>query len=135
MISKQNAYSLVYCAILGLLLTHELDAVVQHEWRILPILEKLDDELGRSIFIFGHAPLFFAVFWLSFFSSITCQRWTRIVVASFSLVHIILHLLWEQDGASTFNDSLSRLLINSAGLLGLVYVAGNIPLMIKSKNS
>ena len=41
----------------GCLITHELDAVLNHEWRVLPLLRSLPDELGTIVFVAVHIPI------------------------------------------------------------------------------
>ena len=36
---------------LGTLFTHELDAVANHEWRVLPLLCRLPDDAGMVVFV------------------------------------------------------------------------------------
>jgi hypothetical protein len=43
---------------MGSLFTHELDAVPNHEWRGLPLLQSLPDESAMVVFIAAHVPLF-----------------------------------------------------------------------------
>jgi hypothetical protein len=43
---------------LGLLFSHELDAIVQSEWRLLYILRSMADEQAMPVFIALHVPLF-----------------------------------------------------------------------------
>ncbi|MEL7313293.1 MAG: DUF6713 family protein, partial [Pseudomonadota bacterium] len=43
---------------LGLLFSHELDAMPNHEWRVLPVLSQLEDSVGQTAFVVAHVPLF-----------------------------------------------------------------------------
>lgn len=54
---------LFYLAFAGLV-THELDAVHKHEWRLLFILRAISDGSARRAFILLHLPLFAALLWL-----------------------------------------------------------------------
>jgi hypothetical protein len=47
---------------LGLLFTHELDAIVQGEWRLLYVLRSLPDEQAMPLFVALHVPLFALTF-------------------------------------------------------------------------
>lgn len=42
---------------LSVLLTHELDAMTQSEWRLLYVLRGLSDKIGRDTFVALHIPL------------------------------------------------------------------------------
>lgn len=43
---------------LATLATHELDAMSNREWRVLPLFSLLPDNLGRVAFVAAHVPLF-----------------------------------------------------------------------------
>ena len=36
---------------MGTLFTHELDAMLNHEWRVLPLTSWLSDEIGMIVFV------------------------------------------------------------------------------------
>ena len=36
---------------LGTLFTHELDAMPNHEWRVMPLLGRLPDDTGMLVFL------------------------------------------------------------------------------------
>ena len=46
---------------LGTLFTHELDAVSNHEWRVLPILRSLPEMSAMNAFVLLHIPIFAVV--------------------------------------------------------------------------
>ncbi len=48
---------------LSLLLTHELDAIKQHEWRVFPGLTNFKDNFSYHIFVALHIPLFILILW------------------------------------------------------------------------
>ena len=104
--------------LLSLLLGHELDAVTQSEWRLLPGLSLLGDDDGRRAFIALHLPLFAALVCALFLSSPTIQRRSRLGLALFMMVHVGLHATLEVPGVSSFPELLSRLFILGAGLVG-----------------
>lgn len=104
--------------LLSLLLGHELDAVAQSEWRLLPGLSQLGDDAGRKLFVALHVPLFVALGWALLLSSPTWQRRTRNGLALFMMVHVGLHAALEQPGVSSFPGDLSRVFILGAGLVG-----------------
>ena len=43
---------------LATLFTHELDAIANHEWRVMPIFRSLPDEVAFNAFVLSHIPLF-----------------------------------------------------------------------------
>ena len=87
------------------LFAHELDAIRQHEWRILPLTSWMRDDIAYAVFVLTHIPLFiiivialpYIIFQLS--------------VDIFLILHAGLHILFRHNSAYTFNNTLSRLLI------------------------
>ncbi len=104
--------------LLSLLLGHELDAVAQSEWRLLPGLSLLNDDDGRRVFVALHLPLFAALVWALFLASPAIQRPSRRGLALFMMGHVVLHATLEVPGISSFPELLSRLFIFGAGLVG-----------------
>lgn len=104
--------------LLALLMAHELDAVAQSEWRLLPGLSLLEDGPGRRAFIALHVPLLMALTWAMFLSSEVVRRRTQLGLGAFMAVHVGLHATLEVPGVSSFPESLSRAFILGAGLVG-----------------
>ena len=46
---------------LALLFTHELDAMPNHEWQVLPLLSDLTDSVAQQAFVIAHVPIFAVV--------------------------------------------------------------------------
>lgn len=111
-----------YILALTLLITHELDAIYRHEWRIFPLLNKLDEQLSAKIFILAHIPLFFIIFWLSFYASQTVSEMTRITIAGFCIIHVGLHILLRKHPKNEFNNPISQFLIWSCAMSGALYL-------------
>ena len=42
---------------LSTLLTHELDAMSNHEWRVLPLIRVLPDNIGMLVFVAINVPI------------------------------------------------------------------------------
>ena len=43
---------------MGTLITHELDAMPNHEWQVLPLTSWMPNEIGMIVFVLIHIPLF-----------------------------------------------------------------------------
>jgi hypothetical protein len=108
---------------LAVLFTHELDAITQNEWRLLYVLQDLDEEQGRWWFVALHVPLFWALIALTHHAQIKLQRVSRISLAAFCIVHALLHLRLSYDPLSTFTTPLSWSLILGPAALGSAYLA------------
>lgn len=123
-----RASTAIYLYYLGLafLFTHELDAVVHSEWRLLVGLRSLPAATASSWFVGLHVPLFFAVLWLSHFPREGVRRSTRIVVAAFLVIHAALHFSLASSPLYEFHGALSRSLIVGAAACGLAYLLGQL---------
>jgi hypothetical protein len=111
---------------LGMLFTHELDAVPNHEWRVLPILRALSDDLGADIFVLAHVPIFAAI--IAFVASPKPQvrAKTRLIIAGFLAVHGLLHGFFSGQTAYEFSSSSSMMLIYGAAGLGVLYLLAEL---------
>ena len=106
---------------LGLLFTHELDAMPNHEWRVLPILRSLSDSAGEMAFLIAHVPIFALV--IAFVASLDLRTRSlaRAIASGFLIVHAILHYLFSGHSAYEFSSALSSILIYGAALCGVGY--------------
>ncbi|MBF2015154.1 MAG: hypothetical protein IGS23_08120 [Rivularia sp. T60_A2020_040] len=104
------------------IITHELDAMTQSEWKLLFILRSLPEQTASSAFVMLHVPLITVLLWLTNNQSLVFKNWSRIAFALFMIIHSGLHKLLENSLNYTFNSSLSLRLIYGSGLLGLLYL-------------
>lgn len=103
----------------GFISTHELDAVTQHEWRLLYGLRELAEPLARDAFVAVHVPLFAALVWAT-----QGPRWreaARLALMLFLVIHVGLHWRLSSHPLYTFHSALSWALILGGGLCGLLY--------------
>lgn len=107
---------------LATMLTHELDAITQSEWRLLYVLRSLSDEQGRWWFVALHIPLLWALIALVFHANGQVQRLARICFSWFCIIHALLHWRLSNDPLSTFSSPLSWGLILGAAVLGTAYL-------------
>jgi len=104
---------------LALLFTHELDAMPNHEWRVLPLLRSLSDSVGELTFILGHIPLFVVIFaGIGSLNSRT-RSLTRDLASGFLVVHALLHFAFSGHPAYEFRSLVSSLLIYGAAACGV----------------
>ena len=109
-----------FYAALAFLITHEIDAVERHEWRLLPVLKGLKDETGFKLFTVLHVPVLMLMFWLANYPSETVEFWYRTILGVFLVVHAGLHKLLENHERYEFRSLFSRSIIYAAALLGLI---------------
>jgi hypothetical protein len=109
---------------LAFILTHEMDAVRAREWRLLPLLARLDDHAGYLVFTLAHIPLYLLLFWGLFGPNGINQGVVR-ALDIFFIVHVLLHLLFLRHPQNGFRSAASWLIILGAGVAGLLdLVAG-----------
>lgn len=107
---------------LGLLFTHELDAIVQAEWRLLYVLRSMPDEVAMPIFIGLHVPLFVLITWLTHHPEQKVRSLSRNLLAAFLVIHAGLHLRLSDHPLYSFDGPLSIMLIYGGALCGTVYL-------------
>ena len=109
----------------GLLFTHELDAMSNHEWLVLPLLSGLPQEYGKLVFVLAHIPVFAGVVALLSSSNESVRSKTRFGLSAFLVVHGVLHAAFIAHENYQFSSLLSNLLIFGAALCGLAYLILN----------
>lgn len=111
---------LFYVIMLGFFITHELDAMQRHEWRVLPLTSFLPEETGRRVFLWMHVPLFAVLFYFG-----AGDPSTRLAqgLSAFAVVHVGLHWLFRNHPKNEFNNPVSWALIIGAGLGGAGHLA------------
>ncbi len=108
---------------LGFISTHELDAVTQHEWRLLYVLRGLAEPLAEQLFVSLHVPLFAVLVWITHHPVPRWRESARLVLMAFLVIHVSLH--WRLSGHPlyTFHSPLSWALILGGGFCGLLYLS------------
>ena len=102
--------------------THEMDAVVHMEWRLLFFLGKLPDPSASTLFVALHLPLFFAFFYFGHHESKKIRQTFRVIVAAFLLVHGALHLGLSGHELYRFEGVISSVYISVAAICGAAYL-------------
>lgn len=113
---------LIFYTGLSLLLTHELDAIKRHEWRIFPGLSNLKDNLSYPLFIVLHIPLFILILWLVCHPSESVRFWFQLSVDGFLILHLGLHYFFKSHEKYEFTQQLSKIIINLMALTGLIHI-------------
>lgn len=106
---------------IALLCTHEMDAMPNHEWRVLPIMRALEDAVGEIVFVLAHIPLFAVLIGLVASLNSRVRRTSRFWVAVFMIVHSGLHFAFSGHHAYEFDSMLSSGLIYGAAICGVAY--------------
>ena len=115
--------NLVFYLGIGTLFTHELDAMLNHEWRVIPIIRALPDDRGLLVFVAAHVPMFAVLVALISSRNPKTRITTRIGLGVFLIFHGLLHILFKEHPAYEFTNILSNLLIFGGSTLGIIYLA------------
>jgi hypothetical protein len=118
-----NLTSVVFYLAMAMLFTHELDAMTNHEWRVLPLTSWLADATGRQVFVLAHIPLFGVLIALVASLNQTVRQRARWLICAFALLHGIVHLLFSSHSEYEFSSATSHLLIFGGALFGALYLA------------
>lgn len=118
----QRAAEFVFYLALATLFTHELDAVLNHEWRVMPLLSLLPDHQGMTLFVAVHVPLFALIIGAVASHARRTSRVARLVISGFLLIHAVLHYWFSGSSSYEFNSVLSCVLIYGGAGLGGVYL-------------
>lgn len=111
---------LFYVVMLGFFLTHELDAMQRHEWRILPLTSFLPEQTGRRTLVWMHVPLFAVLF---FFGAGDSGSSVASGLSVFAIIHVGLHWFFRNHPKNEFDNPVSWALIIGAGLGGAGHLA------------
>jgi len=115
----------VFYLSVGLFFTHELDAVLNHEWRVLPLTSWLAEDIGKTAFLLMHVPLFAVLVWLISSSKKIVRNRTRFWLSVFMVFHGVLHAGFTFNQLHEFESLLSLVLIYGAALCGICYIILN----------
>ena len=114
--------STVFYVGLALLFTHELDAMPNHEWQVLPVLRNLTDSVGEATFVLAHIPIFAIVIACIASLNINIRSMARDIACAFLILHAFLHFAFSGHPAYQFNSVLSNSLIYGAALCGIAFL-------------
>ncbi len=108
---------------LGLLCTHEMDAMTHHEWRVLPLTRAFAEPVAETLFVLAHVPLFAILIALVASLNTRVRARARLGVAIFLVLHAGLHLAFSGHVAYEFQTLLSSVLIYGAAVCGTLFLA------------
>lgn len=106
----------------GTLFTHELDSMLNHEWRVIPVIRALPDEIGLIVFVSAHIPIFALLVALVSSNNRKTRRMARIGIGIFLVLHGLLHILFKGHPDYEFSSIFSNVLIFGGSILGIIYL-------------
>ena len=118
--AHRNAEVVFYLGV-AFLFTHELDAMTNHEWRVLPLTSFLPDSIGMNSFLIAHIPIFAVVVGCVASLNMKIRSTAQNVVSGFLIVHAVLHFAFSGHSDYEFDSLLSSTLIYGAALLGILF--------------
>ncbi len=107
---------------MGSLFAHELDAMPNHEWRVLPLVRILPDDTGMIVFVLAHVPIFGVLIAVVASQNERTRMISKLGISIFLLVHGALHLIFMDDPSYEFSSALSNLLIFGGAVFGAVFL-------------
>ena len=117
----KQALNLSLIVAVALLAVHEMDAMTPAEWRLLPVLNSMEEDAAREAFVLLHIPLYVGVFWALFFAS-----WRMLAGRVFSLAiiaHATAHFLLSGHELYTFSAPIETITVYGAAAASLIYLA------------
>lgn len=115
----------VFYLAVGVFFTHELDAMRNHEWLVLPLTSWLPNEYGEIVFLWAHVPLFALLVAALSSLNMKIRHNTQLGFSIFLVVHSILHVVFMQHEKYEFESLSSNILIFGGGLLGALHIVMN----------
>lgn len=113
---------LVFHLGLGAFFTHELDAMANHEWRVIPLVNLLPETTAMAVFVLAHIPLFaLLVAGAASDNPRTRNSW-RLGISGFLILHAVLHFLYAGHEQYEFASALSQSLIYGGAFFGCWYM-------------
>ena len=115
----QTALITIFSLEFAFLLIHEMDAIRRQEWLMFIILKDMTDEKAYNIFLLIHIPLYTTILLLLFspFSYIGYY-----IVDGFLLIHSLVHFVFRKHPSNKLNNTLSKMIICSSGLLAFIHL-------------
>lgn len=114
----------------GMLFTHELDAMTNYEWRVLPLTSWIQEQYGEAVFVLLHIPMFAILVGLVASQNRKIRNRSMLGISVFMVVHALLHVAFSNHQHYLFESILSNFLIFGTAVCGLVYL-----LMLKVNNA
>lgn len=114
--------TIVYYLGISFFFTHEMDAVINMEWRLLYHLRTLPDVSSSAYFIALHLPLFFAFFYFGHHRNSKLKNGFRCMAAAFLVIHAALHFRLSDHELYAFSGIASNIYIYVSAIFGLLFL-------------
>lgn len=122
--SSSDWRAFVFWTGFALLLGHEMDAMVRHEWRLLPGFSAIaDDALARDLFTLAHIPLYAVLIWLAGHTRAVLRTRTQWGIDLFLVAHGAVHFILSDHRLYEFEPPVETITVYGAALVGAVHLA------------
>lgn len=113
---------LLFCLVLALLATHELDAVYREEWDLLYILRSMETDPARSSFILLHIPLFAGLFFVTWNQNERVRLISQVGLDLFMIIHAILHYRLSSSPEYQFEPIIETITVYGAAIVAAAHL-------------
>ena len=103
---------------LGLLLTHEMDAIRHKEWEMFIFLKDLPENTAYLVFTLPHILLYALVLFFLLLNNITILY----VVDIFVICHLFIHFIFRRHPNNQLTGFWSLVIINLAVIIAAVHL-------------
>jgi len=111
----ETTTDLLFLLAVTFLFNHELDAVQQHEWRILSVPLSVSDKVAYRIFVAFHILFFGVIIWY------INESWLQIGLDVFLIAHVFIHYALRNNSNLVFTW-FSWVWILGGGILGAIHL-------------
>lgn len=118
----EKAGTILFYLTFSLLAGHEMDAMIRHEWRLLPGLAQLADPLARDVFTLLHVPAYVAILWFAAHPDGRIRAITRRIFCLFIAIHGGLHWGLSDHELYEFVPPVETITVYGGAVAALAYL-------------
>ncbi|MDF1662540.1 MAG: hypothetical protein P1V97_12265 [Planctomycetota bacterium] len=120
--NRQGWANIAFYLIFALFACHEMDAIAAHEWRLLPLINMLEDKVAQVVFILGHIPIFSGLLLLAEHQNRTIKTRSRAAFAVVCGIHSLAHYALSGHELYEFQAPVETVTVHGAGAMGFIYL-------------
>jgi len=106
----------------SLLFLHEMDAIFRKEWKMMIVLQNIEDEKAHIIFTAAHVFLYMMILYLVVYQK-DIIFW---ILQPFSIFHLFLHLGFRNHRSNNFKNLFSLAIIYAMALIGIISIGAKL---------
>ncbi|MCL2140269.1 MAG: hypothetical protein FWH42_01110 [Dehalococcoidia bacterium] len=110
------ALKTIFVALISLLFIHEMDAIRNKEWEMIPLLNRMDDNEAYQVFLLAHLPLFLIVLSLLALSSGSVQTFFFYIFDGMLILHTFVHFIFRNHYLNRFKRNSYRIMYGIGGI-------------------